>query len=533
MDPFDAARVQETRKRVRIMDGVWDHDLEQRMISHFGLVRREVMGPLTESKNLAKKLCDELSVLYVKPPKVRHGLDGEVSALLGQDGLIGQAGLWSLMPKCQRYTLALREMLVRVDWSAENDALVYRLVTPDLVTAESHPDAPGVPVVIRELRWRAQIKGWAYDVFDISDRQNPTFKIKTKDGNDITEQILGASYSGESYPWRRTEGELAGDPVLPYVLYHAEVASRLWNCFDWSEVFEATLDIACCYSFLLHGIKNASWPQRYAVGAHVAGATTDGENSNYRSVPADPSSLLQLEASQDGIQPQIGAFGEGIDVAKLQQAIAAIEQAMMNVAGVDAANIVRNSSDAWSGAALSINRDGKREAQSVYTPQFRVADLHLIELSAIVSNVFGGFNFPESGYRIDYVSIPLSANELAARRQHHDALIASGRMSPVEAYIEEHPGTTIEEAILALDKIKVDTALATRSLDGTSAQDTALNGAQIASLVQIVQQVAARLLPRDAAVAIVQRAFSVDSQQAENLLGSAGGTFTIDTTEVK
>lgn len=62
--------------------------------------------------------------------------------------------------------------------------------------------------------------------------------------------------------------------------------------------------------------------------------------------------------------------------------------------------------------------------------------------------------------------------------------------------------------------------------DSGAAQDTALNGAQVASMVQVVTAVVQGLLPRDAAIAIIKRAFLVDDAQAEEILGTAGQGFT-------
>lgn len=56
-------------------------------------------------------------------------------------------------------------------------------------------------------------------------------------------------------------------------------------------------------------------------------------------------------------------------------------------------------------------------------------------------------------------------------------------------------------------------------------QDTSLNGAQVTSMLEIVQAVAAGTLPRDAAKAMLKRAFRVDDAGAEELLGSAGAGF--------
>lgn len=55
--------------------------------------------------------------------------------------------------------------------------------------------------------------------------------------------------------------------------------------------------------------------------------------------------------------------------------------------------------------------------------------------------------------------------------------------------------------------------------------DTALNGAQVKSLLEILQAVALNQIPRDAAIAIVMRAFQVDEPEADRMLGSAGKGF--------
>jgi len=57
------------------------------------------------------------------------------------------------------------------------------------------------------------------------------------------------------------------------------------------------------------------------------------------------------------------------------------------------------------------------------------------------------------------------------------------------------------------------------------AEDTALNGAQIASLVLVVTQVAEGKIPRDAAIGIIKRSFLVDDATAAEMLGSVGAGF--------
>lgn len=60
---------------------------------------------------------------------------------------------------------------------------------------------------------------------------------------------------------------------------------------------------------------------------------------------------------------------------------------------------------------------------------------------------------------------------------------------------------------------------------------TALNGAQIASLKDIVKDVAARLIPRETGVQLIVSSFPLDEAQAEKLMGEVGKTFFSGTTE--
>jgi SPP1 gp7 family putative phage head morphogenesis protein len=62
-------------------------------------------------------------------------------------------------------------------------------------------------------------------------------------------------------------------------------------------------------------------------------------------------------------------------------------------------------------------------------------------------------------------------------------------------------------------------------------QQSVLNGAQVASMVQIVQSVASGFLPRESGVEIIKTAFNLDTINAERLLGSAGRGFKIEQPE--
>jgi hypothetical protein len=57
-------------------------------------------------------------------------------------------------------------------------------------------------------------------------------------------------------------------------------------------------------------------------------------------------------------------------------------------------------------------------------------------------------------------------------------------------------------------------------------QETALNGAQVTALLEIVGQVVAGQLPRQTAIEVIVSAFPIDRAQADRILGDVGRTFT-------
>ena len=67
--------------------------------------------------------------------------------------------------------------------------------------------------------------------------------------------------------------------------------------------------------------------------------------------------------------------------------------------------------------------------------------------------------------------------------------------------------------------------------DEPKAADTALNGAQVTSLLEVIGQVVAGLLPRATAVQILCKAFNMSEADADALLGDVGRTF-VPTTQI-
>jgi hypothetical protein len=370
------------------------------------------------------------------------------------------------MSRFQSMVIALREMWMRVD--VEDGRLIYRPVSPDMTIAEADPSRPTTPLAYAEIRLR-HYRGdavWMWDVMDIRDPAAPSYTVRiAKDGGfgeDVTLEVLGATYSGEAYPYRRADGA----PILPVVLYHASLyGDRLFDAFNGVELYEGSLNLAVYYSFLAHTLRDASFPQRYAIGVRIAGSDmVDGGTRGQRvEVVTDPTTILMLDAAMEQ-QPQVGQFQAGADVEKIEATIAAIAHRLATDAGLAPTDLQRTSGSAKSGYAISLSQDGKRTAQRRYILQMRDADERLVAVSAALYNRATGTAFPEGGYSVMYREIPLSSEELAGRRAHAMEMMEAGLMDRVEA-LRLFGSMTHEDAVARLEQIALAKAAEARMLE--------------------------------------------------------------------
>jgi hypothetical protein len=445
-NPDEARRVEHTRHRYAMMEGRWQPILESYMETQLGSVRRAAMGLVDISYCALRTTSYELATLYDAEPDVRHNQlsSPNIDRLVGSAGSIARSGLWSQMSRFQAYTLALREMWMRAD--VEDGRLVYRPVPPHMTMAEADPARPNVPTLFGELRLRqveAQLL-WTFEVWDIRDASNPTYRVVEaldgwKFGRDLTRLVHGATYDGANYPasWRRANGT----PIIPAILYHASTyGDRLFDPFANIELYTGSLQLGLFYSYLAHCIRDASYPQRYAVGVRVAGmdASDLGSRAARSEVTTDPTTILMLDPIAETSQPMMGQYQPGADVEKLEAVIAAVAHRLATDAGLAPSELQRTSGSARSGYAISLSQEGKRQAQRRYIMQFRASDEALVGLSAILYNRWSEANseptnYPEGGYSVIYREIPLSPQEMEARRKHVLEMLAAGLMSEVDA----------------------------------------------------------------------------------------------------
>jgi hypothetical protein len=445
-DQYEAQRWEQTRLRRRMLDGTWREDLKARIIEQVGSERAQAWRSLDMSSMPVATIARTLAVLYNRPPHVRH--DAGKEEIQGLSDAVLTAGLWSLMPRFQAWVFGCREYLMRANVSPDG-SLYYRPVAPDFVLANSHPDDPSTPIAIREARLRIHPQthrpAWTFDVLE---PQRGIFGVyEAKEGGrlgaDLSAAFLVDPGTGEPLQgWPQAYTDSAGNPVLPYVLYHASrTGDRLWDYMAMREAFEGSLNLAVGNSHHLHLMKDASWPQRYSVNARpVGGAPVDSDSqaSRHQTV-TDAATLLLMETESDEQQNiTVGQWAAGSDVEGFWRTLESRATQLAQDAGVPAGDVQRMGGTARSGYAIAMSNEGKREAQKQFAPQFARADAELVALSAILLNRTTGTNYPESGYEIVYQEIPLSPQELEARRTHAIELLDRGLMSDAMAYAYIH-----------------------------------------------------------------------------------------------
>lgn len=443
-------RWEHTRLRRRLLSGEWTEDLTRRLALQVGTVRRDAWGVPKTTSNPFSAICREQAALYSREPVVRAPKGDVIFGVLAD--AIRDSGLWAKSPEFQAHVIGLREALWRVDVSPSG-SVSYRPVWPDLVEARADAARPDQPVELRELRWR-EGWGWTWDHLSILGDEAPYYRIERYGTDaDITLDILGESYSGESYPYRYSDGL----PFLPYVMYHARsLGDRLWHERDLLEIVEASLDLATYHTMVGHVFTDASWPQRYMMGCFPSGgdSSTDGAR---KEVVADPAVVIALSPDPTFTgQPIIGQWQASASVQELNAVIGEITDRVCVEAGLPPSDVQRLS--ARSGYSISLSNEGKRQAARRFAPSFRASDEELVGKTAALLNRAQGLNLPEFGYSVQYVDLPLSPEELRSRREHALALLSAGLMSRVDAYLELHPGLTRQQAQLDLAEIDAQSA---------------------------------------------------------------------------
>jgi hypothetical protein len=171
-------------------------------------------------------------------------------------------------------------------------------------------------------------------------------------------------------------------------------------------------------------------------------------------IPTDPSSLLNFEPSSD-TNPIIGQFQAGSDPVALGEAIRAYAADLSMDFGISETDLARLGGSPRSGYAISLSKEGVRNAQRRAEPQFRRGDLETLSKIAAFWNRATGGNLPETGWEINYPGAPLSSEEKKQAVEEWKSLSEMGVASPVDLYMMIY-GTNRETAQIALERIALE-----------------------------------------------------------------------------
>ena len=470
-DSETTVRWHEGQRRGRLLDGLWRYDLRLALSREFEPRRRRLQGPADVTKNLFRSLISQIAVLYDRPPLVKHDNAAAVDAM---DAITSSAGLWQLATQLQQSALGLREAAYRFDVPpGGSPRLLARVVPSYLMWAVATPADPDVPVTAHEYRIRKNPEGkqiWTRDVLSIADPDRPIFRVENAEGTeDLTRQFLPGSLSGDAYPYRRNDGT----PILPIVLFHATRTGKMWDPFRGVELVDGTLTIAGLWTQWRHLVRDASWPQRWAVNCVLDGLEPNRETGDM-AITTDPATLINFSPKVPGQSTAIGQFAPGGDPRELGNAIRDYAADLAADFDLSPADIQRTHTDPRSGFAIEVSRSGKRSAQRRFEPQFSRGDIQALETIATLWNRATGSELPETGWGIQYRGLPLGIEERKMLMEDHRIRAELGVTSKPRL-LAALEGITEDQARVLLLQIQADNAIFASVGEEPPAQNPANN----------------------------------------------------------
>lgn len=433
-DPWECARIDEQARRRRIMCEEHDQDVESWLVATFGKRRRIILGPKNLSRNFLASSSSQLASLYGLRPEVTNPA-GVFPEIVGQDiplaaldengerkttrqrGLLERGGLWATMPRIQQLTVGMNEMLLVPSITTERDTprLTFRPVFPDQVWIDADPDDPACMIRLYEIRERPDPREgkngamiYVQDRWDISDPENPMFQVVTVDGDgsagvDITKLVFPKTpnLSGKDYPRHYSDGT----PYIPHQLYHRSWPATTWDPFFNRRVVDGTLNLTVLWTLRDHVLRDGAATTKYIAGGHiVTDAVVGTSDGPVETAMNDAVAVLRIarDESNDGTM-LIGQWAPALDPEAFTRAILAGQAELAESIGIDQSDLIRTSSDATSGAALTISKQAKQEERVRHAPIMQPADEEMIgKCCALLNQALDGAVYPEDGWVVEH-----------------------------------------------------------------------------------------------------------------------------------
>lgn len=506
-------------------------------------------GPPDTSDNVFADICRQLATPghYGHRPTIRHR-DASADVLIDPGGLLDQARWASRLQSVEYHAWGLGDMLVHVH-APSADKLVVRPVYPFNVYVEPSEEDPSEPVVLWELRRRYVTAAggtiWAWDRWSIreddtyfrvvaaQDGQYDQNAVGVKDGEDITALLFGETFEGDDYRWRLEDGS----PALPFAWYRTADTGSLWQSTVRYGAFKATLAVAVLSTYVMHAARDASGSTVIVHGLEPPATTSRriGSEDQTRSIHLSPGAMLFLAEREGSKGVGVTTVGPGANLQPLDLFLRAKRQQAAERFGIGDAGAVANSSNPTSAQSLLISQATRREAAEQSEELFRSGDLALLRACSVVLRA-QGVNVPEDGYTVQYWRPDAMPQEMAARREQDTWDVSNGYRSTVDVYMDRYPGTSREDAIRALARVRMDESEITRQSealaaiddvaaalaespaeDGAKESDLALNGAQVTAFVEVLKSVSDGTVNKPAALVLLQSAFPTVNPEDLNL----------------
>lgn len=470
----DQGRSEHQAARFSVLEEDFDDLLADWLAEHIDGDRLQVWGPADTSVNPLADMSRQLTTpgLYGVPPKALHP-DPVAQALVGPEGFLDEAGLWTKLQQVQYFAVGLGDYFVRFDVLTEQRRLAVRLVPPHNVFMRADDAEPDRPVEIWELRLRwfpdrhAWI--WTWDQFRLSDPEldgAPSYRVvgaatgeAQLDGEDLSAMFLGSpenptgDFSGDRYPFRDD-----GEALLPWSIYRSVDTGQLWNWRHKRGAYRGTLNAALNWTFAQHAARDASGSTVFAVGVEppAAGTRAAVNRNGGRSAMSGTGTIATVQLTpgsvfyhnrQDGDgQAFFHESGPGANLDSVSGYATLYEQKQAVRWGLNPSDVIRGNASPMSGAALFVSTRGRREFSAQVQPLFRRADLESIRIAAALLNTAGIGAFPTAGYTLAYHEIPESPGEEKAKRDALQWDLDHGAITPIGLVQARRPGISEADA---------------------------------------------------------------------------------------
>lgn len=458
-------------RRLRMLTGEFEEDIREDIQRLFAAeIAADIALAPDLSRNTFLLVHQQLSTSYEESPIITYTDEPEDDEDITK---VNTSRLWPIQRENELRVRALNESVIKLDWNNEEDEVRYRIVDTDALVLVPDKDYPDKIAGVEWLRHRKDDMGktaWTWEVWDIQDKANPQFRIEAinQSGKRIDATSVFAPELAGIYPYYDKQGA----PILPFILYHAKVGSKLWDWKAGSELVFGTLRLCSLWSNWQDGFVNSAHPQRYALDADSqAGVTRRIGGVSVDVVPVDRKSILKF-TSTGATGAQLSQFNPTMEPRSSAEALEVYERGLAIYAGLNPSDL--QVTGAQSGYAIVVSRDGQRRKAKELQSSLVLADRALLACAARLANAYSNTQLPEveSEYIIEYRGDQETTEERKSKVETLEKELSLGLISKVDALRRLNPSLRSDEE--AVDKL-LDIQRAHSIIESNEAPDTSPN----------------------------------------------------------